>query len=324
MTPSLAEWLPPLFAALTCWLVLTWLLKRNRGLPMDHPNDRSLHESPTPRIGGLGIMAGIASTTIWLSGAPLLPMMLAAFALTILSLLDDLRGLPVILRLLSHVAAALVCLSAWGVSGWPLLLGLFAAVWMTNLYNFMDGADGLAGGMAVLGFGALAGAAWYGQAPDLASFCAAVAASALVFLSFNFPPARLFMGDAGSIPLGFLAAMLGILGWQRELWSPLFPILVFSPFIVDATLTLIRRFLAGERIWQAHRSHYYQRLIRMGWGHRRTALAEYGLMAVMILIGLSLEWSKAPLPTLLLTVLLYALIVFLVDRRWRKHGIWQP
>ncbi len=159
-----------------------------------------------------------------------------------------------------------------------LLLGTLAVVWMTNLYNFMDGADGLAGGMAAIGFGALALAALLGGAPELAAFCAAIAAVALAFLRFNFPPAQIFMGDTGSIPLGFLAATLGIFGMQQNLWPWPFPLLVFLPFIADASVTLFRRALRGEKIWQAHRSHYYQRVVLLGASHRQLALVAYVLM----------------------------------------------
>jgi UDP-N-acetylmuramyl pentapeptide phosphotransferase/UDP-N-acetylglucosamine-1-phosphate transferase len=100
-------------------------------------------------------------------------------------------------------------------------------------------------------------------------------------LLFNFDPARIFMGDVGSIPLGFLAASLGLVGIQREVWPLWFPVLVFAPFIVDATVTLLRRAWRREKIWQAHREHYYQRLVQSGWSHRKLALHEYALMAAI-------------------------------------------
>jgi UDP-N-acetylmuramyl pentapeptide phosphotransferase/UDP-N-acetylglucosamine-1-phosphate transferase len=107
---------------------------------------------------------------------------------------------------------------------------------------------------------------------------ASIAAAAAAFLLFNFHPARIFLGDAGSTTLGFLAAGLGLTGWHYGVWSLWVPLLVFSPFIVDASVTLARRLMRGEKFWQAHRSHYYQRLVLSGWSHRRTALAEYGVM----------------------------------------------
>src|SRR6476659_1011719 len=108
------------------------------------------------------------------------------------------------------------------------------------------------------------------------NFC--VAAAAAAFLLFNFHPARIFMGDAGAIPLGFLAATLGVTGWINGLWPLWLPVLVFSPFIADASVTLAKRALRGEKIWQAHREHYYQRVVRAGFGHRNMALLGYILM----------------------------------------------
>ncbi len=314
-----AEWTAPPAAFLACWLLLSWLLRRRHVLPMDHPNARSLHASPTPRVGGLGIMAGVAVAGAGLADAVLLPVMLGAFALAGVSLLDDVRGLPVGLRFLAHFVAAAGGLVALGLSGWTLLAGTLAVVWMTNLYNFMDGADGLAGGMAAIGFGALALAAWLGDAPGLAALCAAIAAAALAFLRFNFPPARVFMGDAGSIPLGFLAATLGILGARQDVWPWLFPLLVFSPFIVDASVTLVRRALRGEKVWRAHRSHYYQRVVLLGASHRQLALAAYVLMLAMA--GLAFALRSFPQHSawlLILSAATYLLIFLAVDFRWRR------
>jgi UDP-N-acetylmuramyl pentapeptide phosphotransferase/UDP-N-acetylglucosamine-1-phosphate transferase len=190
---------------------------------------------------------------------------------------------------------------------------------MTNLYNFMDGANGLAGGMAVIGFGALSAAAWLGDAPGLAAFCAAIAAAALAFLRFNFPSARLFMGDAGSIPLGFFAATLGISGAMRGAWPWLFPLLVFSPFIVDASVTLARRALRGEKIWQAHRSHYYQRVVLLGATHRQLALGAYALMLVMAALAFVLRASTWHVAwVLILSAVIYLTLFLVIDFRWRR------
>ena len=310
-----AEWMAPLAAFLVCWLVLAWLLQRGR-LPMDYPNERSLHDTPTPRIGGLGIMAGVGVASAWLAGGMLLPVMLAAFSLAAVSVLDDVRGLPVALRFLAHFVAAAACLLALGLSGWALVGATLAVVWMTNLFNFMDGSDGLAGGMAAIGFGALALAAWLGGAPGLAAFCAAIAASALAFLRFNFPPARVFMGDAGSIPLGFLAATLGILGAMQDVWPWLFPLLVFSPFIVDASVTLVRRALRGEKVWRAHRSHYYQRAVLLGASHRQLALAAYALMLAMAALAFALRiLPQHAAWVLILSAATYLLVFIAIDLR---------
>ena len=273
----------PLSSFVLTWIVLTIVIRTWSDRILDHPNERSLHQRPVPRMGGIGVAAGIAASVPFVSQVEWWPLWLGAVILVGISFLDDIIGLPIIGRLLVHFvaaggAAAGLLLNHSGV-GWA-LLAIVAIVWMTNLYNFMDGMDGLAGGMALFGFGfyALAGVL-SGQLP-FAVTNAAIAAAAGAFLLFNFHPARIFMGDAGSTLLGFLAACLGLVGWQLGIWTLWFPGLVFSPFIVDATVTLARRLLRREKIWRPHREHYYQRLVLSGWGHRRTVLAEYGVMAL--------------------------------------------
>lgn len=262
---------------------------------LDRPNARSLHTTPVPRVGGLGLFAG--TLLAWAIGQVGLPgpLWTALAALLVVSLVDDRYGVPVVLRFAVHLGAAalfvvLVLGDALGPAG--ATGAVLSIAWMTNLYNFMDGSDGLAGGMAAIGFACYGAAALAGSEPALAAAAFSVAAAALAFLVFNFHPARIFMGDAGSIPLGFLAAALGLLGWRDGLWPAWFPVVVFSPFIVDASVTLARRALRGERIWRAHRSHYYQRMVLAGWGHRRTAIVEYCAMlacSAAALAGLSLE-----------------------------------
>ncbi len=247
-----------------------------------------------------------------------------ALALAVVSLIDDLRSLPVSVRLASHLAAAIAMLVSLPVTiAWPLasLLAVGTA-WMTNLYNFMDGSDGLAGGMTLIGFAAYGSAAWAGGEYGLSLLLLCVAAAALAFLAFNFPPARVFMGDAGSIPLGFLAAAVGIVGWRvYALWPWWFPALVFSPFAVDASVTLLKRAVRRQPVWRAHRDHYYQRLVRMGWSHRRTALAEYALMLACAVAALALRESDArvQLAALGAVAAAYAVIMLLVDRAWRSN-----
>lgn len=256
---------------------------------VDRPNERSLHTVPTPRVGGLGVLAGAVPVAVVLSGAQFGVLLACAAALGALSYADDVKSLPIQVRLPGHCVAAGVAVLAiaspspgFAGLGWMAALALAAAlVWMTNLFNFMDGADGLAGGMAAIGFGTLAFAASGPHAPAIALACAALASASAGFLVFNFPPARVFLGDAGSIPLGFLAGSIGAAGAIAHAWPAWFPALVFAPFIVDASLTLLGRLARGERIWVAHREHAYQRLALAGWPRRRLALSAWALMAAV-------------------------------------------
>jgi UDP-GlcNAc:undecaprenyl-phosphate/decaprenyl-phosphate GlcNAc-1-phosphate transferase len=182
----------------------------------------------------------------------------------------------------------------------------------------MDGSDGLAGGMTLFGFSFYGIAAWFSGSTEFALVNFSVAAAAAAFLVFNFPPARIFMGDIGSVPLGFLAGAFGLLGWLQRDWGWWYPLLVFSPFIVDASVTLARRIWRRERVWEAHREHFYQHLVQLGLGHRRTALLWYGLM---VGAGVSALWGsqRAALGQVLLLVAwlaIYTFIMITIDRRW--------
>ena len=312
----------PLLALVVCWLLLRLLLGR-AWLPLDRPNERSSHAVAVPRIGGVGVVAGVAAGGLLLLPNDLLGLLLLALGLAALSLLDDVRGLPVRLRLAVHtLAGAALVWFLPEVPAWAWWLLLPALVWMTNLYNFMDGADGLAGGMAVIGFSVYGAAAWLGGAESFALLAWAIAAAAAGFLVFNLPPARLFLGDVGSIPLGFLAGGLGLFGWLEGLWSAAFPLLVFSPFVVDASVTLLRRAWRGEKIWQAHREHYYQRLLRLGWSHGRLIRAEYLLMALAGISALAVQAQPAGQAAMLLIWSgVYLALAVAIDRRWRKFNL---
>lgn len=278
-----------MIAALLAFAVSALLvagIARHPGLaPQDRPNHRSLHDGAVPRAGGWAVFAGWAVALALAPPPPGFPppawgtLLGAVAALFAVSLADDLRGLAPGWRLAVHAVAALALaasLDAWpggGAAGIAAVaLVLIAA---TNFFNFMDGSDGLAGAMALCGFAAYAAAAALAGAPFAAWL--ALAAAIVPFLARNWPPARLFLGDAGSVPLGFLAAAAGIAGAAAGTWPGWFPVVVFLPFLADATVTLLSRALRGERVWEAHRTHYYQRLVRQGAGHRG-ALALYGAL----------------------------------------------
>lgn len=131
---------------------------------------------------------------------------------------------------------------------------------------------------------------------------------------FNFPPARIFMGDTGSATLGLLVAGFSLWGIRVDLFPLWFPMLVFSPFIVDATVTLIRRVLRKEKVWQAHRTHYYQRLSLAGWGHRKTVVVEYGLMLATGLSAIAmLQCPSFRVASLIIWSVVYILLAYAAD-----------
>ena len=280
-------------AVATGWIVSQG---RTRWL-VDHPNERSLHDRPVSRAGGIAILAGVACgfaiAAYLASPGPGYGWVIAGGSIIVaVSFADDVRRVSPAIRIACHLAASAFVVLA-GLSGerialpWTsvelgpvsaaLVTMLFVA-WLVNLYNFMDGMDGFAGGMTVIGFTTLAMLCVHRDAVVLAAMGSVVAAAGLGFLLFNFPPAKIFMGDLGSSLLGYLCAVM-MLSAERSASLPLWiSVLVFSPFVVDASVTLVRRIIAGERPWRAHRSHFYQRLVRLGWGHRKTVVREYGLM----------------------------------------------
>ena len=320
-----AVWAP--LTAFTASLVTVWWLSRSRlaDLVLDRPNERSLHARPVPRTGGIGIHAGILLA--WMMIGPGLPAaLLSGFALLLLvSFLDDARGVSVSIRLCVHLVAAAITAVSVLASDFGMLgavLATLAIAWMTNLNNFMDGSDGLAGGMALSGFACYGVAAWTAGDAGFALLNLSIASAAAAFLVFNFHPARVFMGDVGSVALGFLAAALGVSGWHGGIWPWWFPVLVFSPFIVDATVTLARRALRGERVWRPHRDHYYQRLVQMGWGHRGTALAEYVLMfgcGALALVAANLPVA-GQVAALACAAAIYTVLVTAIERAWARRS----
>jgi UDP-GlcNAc:undecaprenyl-phosphate GlcNAc-1-phosphate transferase len=319
-----AIWAP--LTAFAATLVTVWWLTRSpvARLALDEPNRRSLHRTPVPRTGGLGIHAG--AVLAWVLLRPDLPwvLWLAFGAVVAVSLAEDARGVPALARLCTHLFAAGLLAAGLlneqlGAAG--VLLAMLALAWMSNLYNFMDGSDGLAGGMAVFGFSFYGVAAWLAGSTPFALLNFSIAAAAAAFLVFNFHPARIFMGDVGSVPLGFLAAAFGIVGWLERAWPWWFPALVFSPFIVDASVTLARRLARRERVWEAHRDHYYQRVVQLGWGHRGTALAEYAMMAACGALALAALALPVAGQTAILagSAVAYAGLIAVIGRAWRQR-----
>lgn len=321
------------------FLVAAWLTRRFCNPEsvfhvLDHPNERSLHVQPVPRSGGVAILFALGVSVVGLSVVHDLPGRLVwlipgVLLLGGISFLDDRLDVRPAYRLVAQVMAA--SLLVWGnfslamleLPGWmwewpawvASAFSLVFVVWMTNLYNFMDGMDGFAGGMAVIGFGTFALLGMLAGNTEFMLLNLSVVAAAAGFLVFNFPPARIFMGDVGSSVLGFLAAAFSLWGAQARIFPFWVALLVFSPFIVDATVTLARRLFRGEKVWRAHRDHYYQRLVGLGWGHRRTVLWEYALMLLgaflsIVVRGLGPEGQWALIG---LWVVVYAALMGWID-----------
>lgn len=260
---------------------------------LDVPNERSSHEVPTPRGGGVGFLVPVVLAMVLtpVVGAPPALAYLGGTAVVLTAVvgwMDDRHSMPVAPRLGVHVAAALFIASltlVWDSSGLVLVSSGIAAagIWafwtvsVINVVNFMDGTDGLIGLQAAV-YGAF-GACVLG--PSGAGLFASVLAGAAVgFLVLNWDPARIFMGDVGSGALGVVMVLVGLLTVLEADWSVVHAFLPLMPLFVDETLTMVRRVRNGERAWEAHRSHVYQRLVQQGWSHGRVAIL-YGAASVL-------------------------------------------
>ena len=277
---------------------------------LDHPNERSSHATPTPRGAGLAVVG--VTLLAWclvaaLTGALGLywPVLLAALALAAISWRDDLYGLAAWPRLIAQALAVAAGMTALPGDG-PIFQGLLPPLldtavaalgwlWFVNLFNFMDGIDGISGVEAVAIGGGLCLVALVGGMGDGAGLYALIVAmAALGFLPWNWHPARIFLGDVGSVTLGYLIGWL-LLGaaaegyWAAALLLPLY-------YLADATLTLASRLRRREPVWQAHRKHYYQRAVRRGISQVRVVATVIALD--LLLIGAALLSLTSPLISL--------------------------
>lgn len=281
------------------WLLQRWLLQRQI---LDRPNERSSHKAPTPRGGGIAVL--VVLLPAWALIEPgVWPQLLGALVLAAIGWWDDLRGIAALPRLAVQIAAVafgLWCMQPFadgqftgGLLPQPIdaLLAGIAWLWFVNLFNFMDGIDGIAGGEAAsIGFGIALLALWFGGFGDLDQLALALVGAVLGFLYWNWHPARIFLGDVGSQALGYLLGFLllrlaGDGAWASAIILPLY-------FWVDATWTLLARAAAGENILAAHARHFYQRSLRLGRRHDQVTGAILIGNAALILFALGAEMGE--------------------------------
>ncbi|HSR55110.1 MAG TPA: glycosyltransferase family 4 protein [Alphaproteobacteria bacterium] len=281
-----------LATAASTWIVTRWVIAMlTRRQILDSPNARSSHAAPTPRGGGLGVL-GIALPLLaavtwlhWPADAAAWAVLGGALVLAVVSWADDLKDISSGLRLAAHAAAVALALALLPSEftlfqgALPLIvdrvLAAIAWVWFVNLFNFMDGIDGIAGVETIaIGLGMGAAAMLIGGPGGAATATAGLwgftlAAGATGFLVLNWHPARVFLGDVGSVPLGFLLGWLLISLAHWGYWAA--ALILPAYYLADATLTLAFRLLRGQRIWEAHKEHFYQRAVARGWSHDRVA-----------------------------------------------------
>lgn len=309
---------------LSMLLCIAYMRLARRWQIVDVPNARSAHEQPTPRGGGIAIIlawvVALLAGYFWygVADAPLVMLVTAALTLALAGLWDDVSALPVATRLGVY---ALVCA---GVviqmplpSPWLWPVAWLYLLWLCNLYNFMDGIDGIAGlqtafvGAAAAALGSFTGAPLWQLLAALA-----LAAAACGFLVFNWPRASLFMGDSGSITLGFLCGVLSLSaephgGLPLASW-----VILLAAFITDASYTLLRRWLAGESVTQAHNQHLYQRLARRWNSHEQVlrALMLLNLLWLLPLAGVAARWPALSTVAAVIAYLPLIIVMWKADK----------
>lgn len=281
------------FISAICWFAVKYLinvlLDANQ---VDQPNDRTMHSSAVPRGGGIVISVAMIAALSCAAAISSQPLFYAVFAIlmsawTILSWCDDRVNLTAKSRFIAQAFFAIITIAAYGwvsqlvnidIGIFGAMLTFIGILWMTNLYNFMDGIDGLAASQAVIG--GLTFAVWFYLLanPVVALICLVVAAASYGFLLHNWQPARIFMGDVGSISLGAFFATCMILAATRHNVAILSSMLIFGFFILDASTTILLRIKRKEAFWQPHKKHLYQRLVNSGLSHQTVTLGSILLM----------------------------------------------
>lgn len=275
---------------------------------VDRPDQRKVHSRVMPRMGGLAVYLAFTVTVLLTQPKPLseqlIGLMIGGTLMMLLGLADDIRDISPRVKLLGQVLAAslviafgvkvnfitnpfgdMLYLKYWGVD-WGIPLTVFWIVGVTNAVNLIDGLDGLAGGLASIAGLTLAVIGWFEGSPLIVVPAVILSASVLGFLKYNFHPAKIFMGDSGSLFLGFMLAGLSVMGLTKgaAVFSVFVPILVLGIPIFDTLFAIIRRYINNQPIFSADKEHLHHRLLAIGLSHRQTVLAIYG---VSILLGAS-------------------------------------
>jgi UDP-N-acetylmuramyl pentapeptide phosphotransferase/UDP-N-acetylglucosamine-1-phosphate transferase len=312
-----------------CSFSITWLIIRfaHKRKIFSIPNDRSLHEVPTPVGGGLAIVFtwyigisflfyyGFIDRNLYLA-------LLSGIIISIISFIDDLIGLPVMIRLFAHFITAIIAFTLLGglrqliIPGFDFNytyftypLAIVGMVWFINLFNFMDGVDGFASLEAII-----ICLVMYFLSGSLINVL--LVACVLGFLYWNWPRAKIFMGDVGSTQLGFILVVLGIFFHNTLKFSILNWIMLSSPFWFDATLTLYRRWRNGENLKQAHKKHAYQRIVQYGFSHLKVNTFMLLINVILILIiALYREFKILQIPLFIFTLVFYYLITRYIDKK---------
>lgn len=309
MTTTLIPVLSAIVAAIVAVACTPVLLRTARAVgAIDAPDERRVHSVVTPRLGGLAILAGFLVPSLYFlpQDGPTRALVFGAIAIAILGAIDDIWGLNPVAKLLGQIACAAVPVSVgltidhvtlpflgvYDLSAVQYPLSVLWIVALVNMLNFTDGVDGLAAGVAAISAGTFAILAASLDRAEPAIISAALAGACLGFLYFNFNPARIFMGDSGSMLLGYVLAGVAISGVMKSAAAValIAPLIILAIPILDTSFVVMKRIKHGLPVYAADRSHFHHRFLNIGWSQRRTVLAVYGWCLLMGLIAVAIRF----------------------------------
>ena len=320
------------FAAVISASILSFLLTgaatwyaRRRGL-LDHPGERHSHQIATPRGGGAGLVASLLIVTLLLIHSPpafwAICIAPAAFMMAATGWWDDHKSLSARLRFSIQLAVSFYLIWCAADSGWlqgalTMLIACLLVVWMTNLYNFMDGSNGMAGLQGVYAACVLAWLFHIAGDEAFSTISILLAACCVGFLPWNLGRARVFMGDAGSLALGFIFSALLLYGAGTGAFGLPVVLMLMLVFLTDSTLTLLSRVMKREQWYTAHRQHLYQRLIACGWTHGRVALVYQAINLTLVFPGIviAINFPALAWPVTLFLVVVVVLGWYLINNK---------
>ncbi len=263
---------------------------------LDIPNERSNHDLPTPKGAGIGIIAALL--IIYYIFFPITDFIfpISIFFLCIISFINDNKQISIFIRLVIQIILAMIVLSFWPpllnlplleiiIPSWlELIILLLFIIWMTNLFNFMDGIDGISSIQCIIiGLGVGSCLILSQDINKIENIIAGFfIGSGFAFLIWNWHPAKVFLGDAGSVPIGFINGILFLLLFKNGLWYIAF--ILNSYYLADSSITLLKRILRKEKPWKAHKSHFYQKAVQNGYSHSKVCfiIASHGLFLIVV------------------------------------------
>ncbi len=300
---------------------------------LDVPSERSIHKTAKPRTGGLGIFFNLILLSFFFIDGDEIKFyyyfLLLISLIFLVSLWDDIYSLSFLPKIITHVIAATLFsylyFSSVNIIDFNYIyffVIIFLIISSINLFNFIDGADGFVAGIfscSILIFMFFIFLSQLPQSNNLLIFTSICFFSCIVFLYYNFFPSRIFLGDSGSTMLGFIFATVSIIGIDLRLWPYWFPVLLILPFLLDTGITLLKRIYKKQKIWLAHKEHYYQRMLLMGMSHTKLSILSYCYVLIAGMLGLVLDSFnnfKITVITFIFLCFTFSMLMFFIDKKW--------